>query len=236
MTKNASLDAVSEPDEAPRRPRFDRAYYEALAREPRGVGLPDEEALDPDGGFWIFAYGSLLWRPGVIFDKRRVAALDEHERAFCLWSVRYRGTPDAPGLVLGVRPKPGASVWGAVYHVPAEHAAEARAYLQHRELVTASYRETKAALRILEDGPDAGARVAALTYIVDVEHPQYTGELSLERQAEIIACASGALGANCDYLFNTARHFREVGAEGADIEEMFALEALVHRAIEREDG
>lgn len=231
MTKNASRDDAPDAIETPGRPTFDRAYYEALHDQPRGVGLPDAAALDPDGGFWIFAYGSLLWRPGIAFDQRRLAALGDHERAFCLWSVRYRGTTDAPGLVLGVRPKPGAATWGAAYHVPADQAAEARKYLLHRELSTASYRELKLPLRLFAEDFAQGARpeaqIEALTYVVDVEHPQYAGGLDLEAQATIIASAKGALGANADYLFNTARHFREIGATGADVEELFALEELV---------
>lgn len=238
MTKKTSIDpqmAMSTDRESPPYPP-EAPDPALLGGGPPGVGLPDAEALDADGGFWVFGYGSLLWRPGVEFDQQRDAVLDGYERAFCLWSVRYRGTAAAPGLVLGVRPKSGASTRGIAFHVPAAHVAEARAHLRERELVTGAYKERKAALRLVDaDGADTGERLRALSYFVDVEHPQYTGVLSLERQAEIIAAASGARGPNCDYLFNTAAHFREVGLAGADIEEMYTLDRLVRAAMAKAD-
>lgn len=196
------------------------------ARE-RGSGLPEAECLDDDGGFWVFGYGSLLWRPGVVFDRRVEATLHGHERAFCLWSVRYRGTPERPGLVLGVRPKVGVSTWGVAYHVPAEHVAPAREHLHERELVTGAYKEVKVEVEIVGGDLPTGASLRAVTYLTDLEHPQYTGELSLADQAWIIARAHGQRGPNSEYLLETAQSLRDARVAGADIDQMFELEALV---------
>ena len=57
---------------------------------------------DETGALWVFGYGSLIWNPGFVFAERRAARLTGFRRAFCLRSVRYRGTPAAPGLVLAL--------------------------------------------------------------------------------------------------------------------------------------
>ncbi|MCI4664134.1 MAG: gamma-glutamylcyclotransferase [Neomegalonema sp.] len=231
MSENSRTDAASgaasslSDAEQERKPDFT-----ALLDEKPGRGLPDAEALDPDGGFWVFGYGSLLWRPGVTYDARREVALDGYERAFCLWSVRYRGTPESPGLVLGVRPRQGVSTRGAAFHVPAEHAAEGRAHLLEREMITGAYHERRKSVRCLDAaGRDTGETLTAITYLMNVESPQYTGIMSLERQAEIIAHSVGKRGANSDYLFNTTEHFREAGLVGEDVDHLYELEELVRR-------
>src|SRR5258706_11260144 len=54
------------------------------------------------GTFWIFGYGSLMWNPGFPYEERRHAVLAGFHRRFCIRSTIYRGTPEQPGLVLGI--------------------------------------------------------------------------------------------------------------------------------------
>ena len=56
----------------------------------------------PGKDLWVFAYGSLTWDPGFPFEEARPALLRGYHRAFCLYSTHYRGTPERPGLVLGL--------------------------------------------------------------------------------------------------------------------------------------
>ena len=49
---------------------------------------------------WLFAYGSLIFRPGFAYIERRVAWMHGYARRFWQWSPDHRGTPEAPGLVL----------------------------------------------------------------------------------------------------------------------------------------
>jgi cation transport protein ChaC len=184
--------------------------------------------LRQDGGFWIFGYGSLMWRPGFAIDETRLARLDHYRRAFALVSVHYRGTPERPGLVLGLDWKPGHSCTGMALRVAPEHADEVRQYLADRELVSRAYFEVSHRVTLLSPGeagaPQAGETVDAICYVVDRTHPQYAGNLSLEEQAAIIAAAEGPSGTNRDYLFNTAAHLRELGIDDPDL---FALEAML---------
>jgi Uncharacterized protein involved in cation transport len=174
-------------------------------------------------GFWVFGYGSLMWNPGFEFAERHPAVLMDYARSFCMWSIHHRGSPEVPGLVLALDAEPGAACHGLAFRIGPEVAAQALADLRDRELVSSAYLERVVTLR-LSDGRD----VAALAYVVDPEHVQYTGPLSLERQAEVIAGACGRRGPNCDYLFSTAEHLAELGME--DIE-LTQLSDMVRRRL-----
>jgi cation transport protein ChaC len=173
-------------------------------------------------GLWVFGYGSLIWHPGFDFDDKRLALLRGYRRAFCMTSIVYRGTPEAPGLVLALDADPGASCRGVAYHVPAGHAAATHAYLRERELVSYAYDEARVRVEI-----DGGGEVEALAYVSNPAHPQYC-RLSLERQAEVIARARGPRGPNADYLMNTVDSLQALGLEDP---ELVALVELVRRRL-----
>jgi cation transport protein ChaC len=173
------------------------------------------DELDPamDGGFWVFGYGSLIWEPGFDFADRRVATLRGWRRAFCMSSVVYRGTPEAPGLVLALDRGDGAgSCVGVAYQVAPEGAAATLAYLRERELVSYAYTEARLPVE-LEDR----TAVEALAYVSNPSHAQYRGGLSLEAQAEVIARAVGPRGANVDYLLNTVAGLDALGLHDEDL-------------------
>jgi cation transport protein ChaC len=172
-----------------------------------------------DDDLWVFGYGSLMWKPGFDFAERRMARLRGWRRSFCLRSITYRGTPEAPGLVLGLDHDPEGWCDGVAFRVPAATAAAVHAYLRARELVTYAYRE-----ELLPVGLEDGAQVRALAYVVDPGHPQYAGGLAIDEQAAVIARAVGPMGPNCEYLWNTTAHLRELGVADPDL---IALEAQV---------
>ncbi len=157
---------------------------------------------------WVFGYGSLMWRPGFAFVERAPARLHGRRRAFCIYSVHHRGTPQRPGLVLGLAP--GGSVRGVAYRVAPHDWPEARAYLQEREQPTETYVEAQVRLRLIGRGS-----VRAVAYLSDTRHPQWAGALSLEAQARLIAGARGLSGANIDYLRDLVAHLRAEGLRDA---------------------
>jgi len=162
---------------------------------------------------WVFGYGSLMWRPGFPFAERVAARLAGRRRAFCIYSVHHRGTYARPGLVLGLAP--GGSVRGMAYRVAPADWAATYAYLLEREQPTETYVEARRFVRLAD-----GRRVEALVFLSDVHHPQWAGALSLERQAELIAGATGLSGRNVDYLRDLVEHLE---AEGIHDRTMSAL-------------
>jgi cation transport protein ChaC len=177
-----------------------------------------------DNGFWVFGYGSLMWKPGFEAVEARMARLEGYKRAFALSSVHYRGTVEFPGLVLGLDWDPACDCTGLALRIGPDQADEVRHYLAERELVSRAYFEVRHRITLLCDGPGKGEPVDAICYILDRTHPQYAGGMALEDQADIICKAAGPTGTNSDYLFNTVSHLSELGVEDP---ELVALERLV---------
>jgi cation transport protein ChaC len=181
---------------------------------------------------WVFGYGSLMWRPGFPFVERRPAVLHGRRRAFCIYSVHHRGTPQRPGLVLGLAP--GGSVRGAAYRVAPAAWAETYAYLIEREQPTETYREAWAKVRFVGEGAgeDGGAHV--MVFLSDVKHPQWAGRLDFEAQARLIAGSTGLSGRNIDYLRDLVVHLHEEGVADRGMEALLArVEALEAAASPR---
>ena len=165
-----------------------------------------------DRDLWVFGYGSLMWNPEFPFVSRHVATLDGFARTFCMASIHHRGTPDAPGLVLALDATHGASCTGVVFRVAETDAERVLAEVRDRELISSAYVERRLPVRLA----DGGERTA-LCYVIEKDHPQYQGDLTLERQAAIIASAAGGRGPNDEYLFNTVRHLTDLGIDDPDL-------------------
>jgi len=167
---------------------------------------------------WIFAYGSLMWRPGFAYEEARHARLVGYRRCFCIYSMYHRGTPQRPGLVLGL--DRGGTSEGIAYRISAASYPTIVRYLREREQVSGVYREVRVAVALL-----GGARreVMALTYVVERAHPSYAGRLTLARQAQLIRGASGLSGINLDYLISTLRHLGELGIREPELERVLTL-------------
>jgi cation transport protein ChaC len=167
---------------------------------------------------WVFGYGSLIWRPGFPFAERRRATLHGYRRAFCMVSVHYRGTPEAPGLVLALDRDPEGVCVGVAYRLAPDSREATLAYLRERELVSYAYDEATLAVRL-----DDGRLAPALAYVTNRAHPQYRGGLSLDAQAEVIAHAVGPSGPNADYLMNTLEGLAALGLTDPELERLAEL-------------
>ena len=180
---------------------------------------------DPDQDLWIFGYGSLMWRPGFPWRERVPARLTGLHRGLCVYSFVHRGTPEKPGLVLGL--DRGGACRGIAYRVAAADREAVVAYLRAREQVTSVYLET--IRRVILAGTPA-RHVAALTYVVDRSHIQYAGRLALDRQVELVLQGHGRSGRNLEYVLSTVA---EIEAQGChDV----GLSAIAHRLREVAGG
>jgi cation transport protein ChaC len=153
---------------------------------------------------WVFGYGSLMWRPGFPFVERRHAHLHGYHRSLCIFSHVHRGTPDNPGLVLGL--DRGGRCHGVAFRI-ASHEAEATIhYLREREQATAVYLERRLPVRL-----DDGQRVSALAYVADRRHAQYAGRLSFGEVLMLVRQGRGVSGHNPDYVRSTHEHLVGMG-------------------------
>jgi glutathione-specific gamma-glutamylcyclotransferase len=164
-----------------------------------------------DGGLWVFGYGSLMWRPGFVYVRRCKALLRGWRRRLCVFSHIYRGTPERPGLVLGL--DRGGACPGVAFEVEAALREPTLRYLREREQVTAVYVERVAPITL-----EFGSRVQAVTYIADRLHEQYAGRLEREEMLEIVLGGRGKSGANAEYILETHDHLEALGVRDPDLE------------------
>ena len=164
-----------------------------------------------DGSLWVFGYGSLMWRPGFTYVRRRKALLRGWRRSLCVFSHVYRGSPERPGLVLGL--DRGGACPGVAFEVDAALREPTIRYLREREQVTAVYIERVAPVTL-----ESGDRVRALTYVADRLHDQYAGRLEREEMLEYVLRGRGKSGANTEYILETHDHLQGLGVRDPDLE------------------
>ncbi|WEK04463.1 MAG: gamma-glutamylcyclotransferase [Candidatus Devosia phytovorans] len=153
---------------------------------------------------WVFGYGSLIWNPGFAYVSAQQGLLKGAHRSLSIVSHHHRGTVDRPGLVFGLTR--GGSCRGMVFEVAEANWANAFAYLQEREQVTAVYRDVMRPVRLAD-----GRTVSALAFLVDERHEQFAGNLDLDQQLAMVRAGIGLSGRNVDYVLNTARHLQDLG-------------------------
>ena len=154
---------------------------------------------------WVFAYGSLMWNPCIHYIDRRPALIHGYHRSFCLWVPLGRGSPDRPGLTLGL--EPGGSCRGMVFRIAAEVAESELDIIWNREMITGAYRPRLVGARTPKDP------VRAAAFVVNRAYPRYAGRLSANAVADAIAVAEGGLGTCAAYLFDTVAHLDVLGIE-----------------------
>ncbi len=170
------------------------------------------------GDLWVFGYGSLMWNPGFEFLETRRARLFGYHRALCVFSPTYRGTPDDPGLVVGL--DRGGSCVGLAYRVAGHNRDRVIAYLDERESVGTVYMPLHTF--IVSDME----RIEARTYVAYRSGSKYVGTLPLEHKVETILRCAGTSGSNVDYLKNTVAHLDALGISDGPLHNLWrAVEA-----------
>ena len=191
----------------------------------RAASLAATLAQRPPGrdGVWLFAYGSLIWNPAIHIEDRRFARIQGWHRAFCLSTLAGRGTPELPGLVLGL--DRGGACTGAALRVAESVLQQELALLWQREMLSGSYTPRWVAVR----GADGAAFGHAITFTIRRDGPYYTGRLHQDELVRRLANAKGALGSSAEYLFKTRDGLRSLGIRDRHVE-------ALARAVEAEAG
>lgn len=154
--------------------------------------------------FWIFGYGSLMWRPGFGFLRSEPARIHGYHRSLCVYSYVHRGTPEQPGLVLGL--DRGGSCHGMAFEIHPSAWEDTIAYLRAREQVTSVYLEKRKTVALIA----SSRTVEAVTFVVDRGHRQYAGVLNDDALDRHVRLGQGISGHCIDYVMNTLAHLREM--------------------------
>ncbi|MGL5447857.1 MAG: gamma-glutamylcyclotransferase [Rhabdaerophilum sp.] len=154
--------------------------------------------------FWVFGYGSLMWKPGFEFEERVPGLLRGFHRSLCVYSNRHRGTSECPGLVLGL--DRGGACKGIAFRIAPDRIEATHAYLTEREQPNRVYIEVFPSIRLSD-----GRIVRALAYVVDRAHRQYSGKLEQAEIIRLVSQGNGQSGACRDYVLNTLASMEEMG-------------------------
>lgn len=126
---------------------------DSTGTSPPSTLVPDDYQIDPDN-YWVFGYGSLIYKPPPHTERRVPGYITGYVRRFWQSSNDHRGTPQAPGRVVtliehafwrdltapGKRapldphqaPRNG-KTWGVAYKISPQHAQRVKEYLDFRE-------------------------------------------------------------------------------------------------------
>ena len=172
----------------------------------------DAEFDNAPEDLWVFGYGSLIWRPGFEHVERLPARMVGLHRSLCVYSFVHRGTPEKPGLVLGL--DRGGACRGIAYRVTAKKRAATLAYLREREQATSVYLE-RVRTAWLAGNPEKP--VNAVCYVVDRGHRQYAGRLSIPDQTHIVRQGHGGSGNNREYVLETVNALEALNIRDRDL-------------------
>ena len=169
----------------------------------------------PPGDLWVFAYGSLMWDPGLAFTEVRRARIEGHARRFCLLdTIGARGTAEAPGLMAAL--DRGGCCQGLVFRIAeADREAETER-LWRRERIAPGYHAERVAAET-----DHGL-VPALAFVADRRAASIDCDLPREVQIRYIATGRGFRGSSRAYLESLAAQFDALGIRDAELASLLA--------------
>jgi len=176
--------------------------------------------LDPASlPVWLFAYGSLIWRPGFTYAERTRGFVPGWSRRFWQGSTDHRGLPGAPGRVVTVTPEASGACWGIAYRL---HEGTRDATLQGLDQRESGGYERQLVTFHCSDGVRGGSW-PALMYVAGPDNPNYLGPAPLASIAEQVERAQGPSGSNREYLLELHAMLLTLGIEDDHIQGLAAL-------------
>lgn len=190
---------------------YARIVDEMLAMRPKGSPL------------WLFACGSLIWKPEVDHIEERRARAQGWHRSFCFRITRFRGTPEVPGVMMAM--DRGGQCKGVLYRLSDQAPEATLNKLFRREFIAKPPNNLP---RWITVEPEAEAPVQAIAFVMNRQSPAYLGRLEHDVVAEYLASACGHAGSGAEYLYNTVHHLAERGIYDRNL---MRLQALVAEKI-----
>lgn len=169
-------------------------------------------AAAPAADIWVFAYGSLIWNPAFEFAEQRTGRIHGYHRRYCILSQTGRGSPDQPGMMLGL--DRGGSCHGVAYRIAPEQVDEELEILWSREMVARGYHARWVRVHTRK-GP-----IHAIAFVVRRDFDRYCGRMDEAEMARLIATGAGWLGTCAEYLHNTVQHLEALGLHDAQLKRL----------------
>lgn len=223
----------------PRRMRLTRELVDRVARVEVSPPLPFAAPSDADyeeavrgivaaapsaDEVWLFAYGSLIWKPACDFVEQRVGIARGWHRAFCLgWDRWFRGCDERPGLMLSL--DRGGQCKGVAYRLPPDAVEANLGKLLRREMRAKPAAHSPRWVTVHTDG----APLRAIAFVINRKGGRYVRGLSLEEIAAALAVAAGPVGSMAEYLYSTVHHLEALGIHDT---RLWRLQELVSERIE----
>ncbi|XP_061751083.1 glutathione-specific gamma-glutamylcyclotransferase 1-like isoform X1 [Nerophis ophidion] len=185
--------------------------------------MKPQEILEGKSSQWIFGYGSLVWKPDFVYQRRQIGYVEGYKRRFWHGDDFYRGDKKNPGRVVTLIEDQEACTWGVAYEVTDAEINEAFQYLNVREVVLGGYITKTVEFIPQEKGKDSHP---AIVYIATANSPTYLGPASHQEIADKIVACRGKTGHNMEYLFRLA-DFMRLSCPEVEDEHLFSIEAAV---------
>jgi len=179
------------------------------------------------GPFWLFAYGSLIWKPECAMTEHRRATAHGWHRAFCMKLTRWRGTPDCPGLMMAL--DRGGRCDGVICRLPDDDQFKQLVILLKREI---DQRRDIGTFRWISVTADT-EKLRALTFYAGPRASYYTGKLPPDEVAKTLARAAGHWGSCANYLYQTITKLEEYGIHDTGLWHLQEKVAREIAALER---
>lgn len=165
---------------------------------------------DQNSDLWLFAYGSLVWRPDFEYVERRTATLNGFHRSLCLWSRINRGTPETPGVVFAL--DQGGTCDGVIYRIAADQVKAIFPPLWQREMPSGAYNPKWV------DCHSHGEIFSALAFVIDPQNDGYVPSMPIEQLREVIHRAHGINGPCIEYVLQTAHALKHANIADPKLE------------------
>jgi cation transport protein ChaC len=192
---------------------YDAVVQNLLASHPGG---PDT---------WLFAYGSLIWKPEIEHVETRKGTARGWHRSFCFRIMRFRGTKEQPGLMMSL--DRGGQCQGVLLRLAPQNLEAQLGKLVRREMTVKPPNNLPRWINVqTEHGP-----FPALAFVMNRHSRFYVGRLSSEEVADVLAQACGHWGSGAEYLCNTVAHLEQHGIHDRGL---WKLQQLVARKIAEE--
>lgn len=171
---------------------------------------------------WIFAYGSLIWKPEIPHVAEQRGTARGWHRSFCFRIHRFRATRAQPGLMMAL--DRGGQCGGMLYQLsPVDLPAQVEKLFRREFTVKPANCQPRWITVATEQGP-----VQAIAFVMNRHAKAYVGKLTAEEVADILSASCGHWGSCAEYLYNTVSHLE---AKGIHDSHLWHLQELVAARI-----